>query len=415
MFFLVDCNNFYVSCERVFRPDLEKKPVVVLSNNDGCVIARSQEVKDMGVKMGEPLFKCKALLESHDTAIFSANFALYGDLSQRIMAILSTFTPDLEVYSVDEAFLWCPSDNLIELGVKIKTMIQQQLGIPVSIGIGKTKTLAKVANHFAKKRGWGVFSIHTCAEDEMLKQFNISDIWGIGRQHCKFLNRHGIYTAKQFKYLSEKWVQKQLHKPGLQTYLELHGKACIPLELVVEKRKSILSSRSFGYPISELGPLQAALAANIVKAAEKLRQEKQRAKHITVFIRSSPFKDGFVSRSKQLSLFEHSSDTTEWIRAAQYALKEIFQKGIPYVKSGVLLTDFCDDVTTQAGLFKQMTGKNSLKQDTVMRVIDQLNHEWGRHTIQPAIVQVKQERWGMKQNSKSPRYTTDWNDLIEVY
>jgi DNA polymerase V len=277
---LIDCNNFYVSCERVFNPKLEGKPVIVLSNNDGCVIARSNESKALGIGMGVPVFKCKDLIKKHKIQVYSSNYTLYADMSQRVMDTLAQFTSDVEVYSIDEAFLSLSefmSLNLTEYARDIRSTVKRWTGIPVSIGIGSTKTLAKVANKLSKRNPQygGVFDITSHTQmNELLEQIRVEDIWGIGRQYTKLLNQNGIYTALQLKNASDTWIRKHMSVSGLRTVWELRGISCIPLEEAPPSKKAIISSRSFGRPVESLEELKEAIASYISRASEKLRAQQ---------------------------------------------------------------------------------------------------------------------------------------------
>ena len=290
---LVDCNSFYVSCERLFNPSIIKKPVVVLSNNDGCVISRSTEAKVLGIKMGEPYFKVKKIVKSNDVKIFSSNYSLYGDISRRVMKTLKQFSPEIEIYSIDEAFLNLSSikdEDLLEYGNKIRKVVLKWTGIPTSIGIGTTKTLCKAANHIAKREKSGVINfINSKQIDQYLAKIKINDVWGVGQQLTKFYIKNGVNTAYQLKNLSNSWIKKNTNVFGSRTAMELRGFSCVSLEPYEEKRKNCCVSRSFGKKVTKLEDLNEAITTHCLNAAEKIRLDKQTAKKITIFIRTSPF------------------------------------------------------------------------------------------------------------------------------
>ncbi len=302
---LVDCNSFYVSCERLFNPKIRKKPVVVLSNNDGCIISRSNEAKALGIKMGEPYFKAKDIIIKNDVNVFSSNYSLYGDLSRRVMRTLKRFNSDIEVYSIDEAFLDLSNfsdDEVEKVGKEIRSTVLKWTGIPTSIGIAKTKTLSKVANHIAKKKQSGVASLIGIENiDPILEKVEINDIWGVGKQLTKFYQQNGIYNAKQLKNKSNTWIKKCSNVLSSRTAMELRGIPCINLETTSSKRKSCVVSRSFGKRVERFQELKEAVANYCLNASEKIRSESLVAKAITVFVRTSPFQRnfGYYSNSKQ--------------------------------------------------------------------------------------------------------------------
>ena len=309
MFALVDCNNFYASCERVFNPAIVRRPVIVLSNNDGCVIARSNEAKAIGFNMGEPFFKVRDLAARHGVAVFSSNYTLYGDMSSRVMQTLAQFTPQLEIYSIDEAFLnlsGFASAQLDAHAAAIRHTVRQWTGIPVSVGIGPTKTLAKAANHLAKKvsAANGVWIIDTPEQrQESLSRLAIGDVWGIGRQWATFLEAHGIRTALEFSQQPDSWIRAHLNVVALRTATELRGTSCIPLELAPPPRKGLVVSRMFGHKPTAFEPISQALIAYVTRAAEKLRRDRLTARHMQVFLHNSPFgKEAYVSHATAFPL-----------------------------------------------------------------------------------------------------------------
>ena len=331
---LVDCNSFYVSCERLFNPSIIKKPVVVLSNNDGCVISRSTEAKILGIKMGEPYFKVEKIVKKNDVKVFSSNYSLYGDISRRVMKTLKQFAPEIEIYSIDEAFLNLSSikdEHLIEHGNKIRKTILKWTGIPTSIGIATTKTLSKIANLIAKKDKSGVVSlINSDQIDKVLTGVKINDVWGVGRQLTKFYIKNGIDTACKLKNISNSWIKKNTNVFGSRTAMELKGISCISLEVHQEKRKNCCVSRSFGRKVINLEELKESITTHCLNAAEKIRGDKQTAKKITVFIRTSPFQvsKNYYANSKNIDLPIRTNDSIELIKQALIGLKLIYKKDI---------------------------------------------------------------------------------------
>ncbi|MBU0580139.1 MAG: Y-family DNA polymerase [Candidatus Margulisbacteria bacterium] len=416
-FALVDCNSFYAACEQVFNPKIRNKPVIVLSNNDGCIVARSKEAKALGLKMAEPFFQQEDLIKKNNVHVFSSNYILYGDMSRRVMETLQQFTPDLEIYSIDEAFLAFhsfPEDfDLFNYGKKIKDIIQQWTGLPVSVGVGPTKTLAKLANSLAKKNDeyHGVLDLTKSSDtDNFLKKVPVGDIWGIGWQYTKFLNQQGIYNALELKNANDQWIKKHLKVTGLRTVLELRGTSCIPLEEAVPDKKGILCSRSFGRSLTELADLKEALATFVTIAAEKLRAQKSAATCFTVFVTTSRHHAGpQYANSIPFMLPTPTAYTPELISQALAALEKIFIKGYYYKKTGVMFFGLVPDHSIQLNLFTP--APNIEKQKKLMRAIDSINQEWGRNTIKSAATGIK-KNWRMRQLRKSPRYTTCWEELL---
>ena len=415
---LVDCNNFYASCERAFNPELEGKPIIVLSNNDGCVVARSNESKVLGIPFGKPVFECEELIKKHNIFVFSSNYVLYGDMSHRIMDILAQFTPDFEIYSIDEAFLSLSGfakRNLTKYGKKIGITVKQCTGIPVSVGIATTKTLAKVANKIAKHNPKmdGVFDISNYSEsqiDDLLKEFYVGDIWGIGWQCEKFLKRNGINTAFELKNSSDKWVKKYMTVVGLRTVLELRGTSCITLEKIVPPNKEIMSSRSFGRPVETISELKESVATYVTSAGEKLRTQSLLASYIHIFIATNRFKkeEPQYSNSLTFELPEPSDNTSELIHYAHHTLEKIYKSGYKYKKAGVLLTGIVPKNQKQLNLFAQVLDKN--KKSKLMKTIDNINTKWGRNTVHYASTGID-KLWKMRQAKKSPRFTTQWKEI----
>jgi DNA polymerase V len=330
VFALVDCNSFYVSCEKVFHPSVNNKPVVVLSNNDGCAISRSNEAKRIGIGMGAPIFKCQDIVKQHDVKVFSANFVLYGDMSNRVMGVLSNFTPNLEIYSIDEAFLSLEGFehlNLENYARKIRGEVKKQTGIPVSIGVAPTKTLSKVANHYAKDHPEfnGVFTLM----DEnkiirILSQTPVREIWGIGKEKAIFLERHGIKTAFNLRNATDEWIKKHLTIVTLRTVWELRGIPCLSLEEVQPNKKAIATTRTFGYEVSHISEMEEAVSAYVSRSAEKLRRQKSLAGHIQVYVETNPFKDTpYYRNSVGIDINPQTADTVRLIEVAKNLLKQI--------------------------------------------------------------------------------------------
>jgi len=416
---LIDCNNFYASCERVFRPELVGRPVVVLSNNDGCIIARSNEAKDVGVPMGAPYFKCRSMLQRNGVAVFSSNYALYGDLSARVMQVLSRFCPNVEVYSIDEAFcdLTGVPGGADAFGRRLRATVHQWTGIPVSVGIGPTKTLAKLANRFAKKqpRTRGVFDLCTSPDpDRVLKWTAINDVWGIGPRHAKRLNKLGVTNALDFRELAREWVQKKMTITGLHTLLELRGYPCFDFSQGPVDKKTIVSSRSFGHRVTSLDDMLEATAKYTTRAAEKLRAQNSVAGCIMVFLQTNKFKLGQPQYSNALSvpLTISTAHTPTLIRAAQSGLKKIFKGGYAYKKCGVMLSGLEPEHGRWLSLLA-LPPKHRPNDRPLMQAVDNCNTKWGRDTISFAASGLKQG-WKMKREMRSPRYTTVWEEVLTV-
>ncbi len=414
VFALADCDNFYVSCERVFDPRLRQRPVAVLSNNDGCIVARSPEVKALGIAMGTPLFKCASLVKIHDIAVRSSNYTLYGDMSDRVMQILARFTPDLEVYSIDEAFLSLAGfqrRGLTDYARTIRATVHTWTGIPITIGIGATKLQAKIAAHIGKKEpGHGhVFNLLDVDDvDAVLDTIAVGDLWGIGGQSAKALGRAGIHTAREFKYAEPVWVRKRLHVVGRRLQLELQGVSSLPLEEMAAK-KSICCSRSFGRPVTSLDDLREAVALYATHAAEKLRKQRSFASALSVFLTTNRFKphEPQYARSMQFTIPRPTSDTLELIDYAHRCLDQIYQPGYRFKKAGIILLDLIPSDRFQADMFWPELPE---KRARLMEVVDQINTRYGPHKIAPAAI-GRNTSWHMRRTMKSPNYTTDWREL----
>lgn len=416
---LVDCNNFYVSCERAFNPKLEGRPVVVLSNNDGVAIARSNEVKALGIKMGEPWFKLESFARQHGIIALSSNYTLYGDLSARVMSILSGFTPRQEIYSIDECFLDLEGLDpltLMDYGQKIRQTIRRNVGIPVCVGIADTKTLAKLANHCAKK-GFagsnGVCDFGRLGEGERSKLFAsilAGDVWGVGRKISEKLSGMGIHTVEDLRTANHEHIRAQFSVVLVRTLQELNGIPCIELEDINTPRQQIMVSRSFGEAITTLAVLSESIACFAASAAEKLRQDGSLATSICVYLRTNLFKEDEpqYQQSKVMPLSQPSDDTTTLIKAALAGLKIIYRAGFRYKKSGVLLMGLQPKGTIQPGLFDD-AGKQ-IRSDGLMHVMDAINRKMGKGSMTIAASGIRQS-WAMRRERMSPNYTTDWNEL----
>ncbi len=412
---LVDCNSFYVSCERLFNPRIRKKPVVVLSNNDGCIISRSNEAKALGIKMGEPYFKAKDIIIKNKVEVFSSNYSLYGDLSRRVMRTLKRFNSEIEVYSIDEAFIDLsnfPENEVEKVGKEIRETVLQWTGIPTSIGIAKTKTLSKIANHIAKKKQSGVANLIGIENlDPILEKIKINDVWGVGKQLTKFYEKNGIYNAKQLKNKSNTWIKKSSNVLGSRTAMELRGIPCIDLETTQIKRKSCVVSRSFGKRIEKFQELKEAIVNYCLNASEKIRSESLIAKTITVFVRTSPFqKDyGYYSSSKTIDFPIATNNSIETVKAAVAILDDIFKNGYRYQKAGVMLTGLCND----DGKKNLFSSEKDEKINTLMRSIDNTNYRYGRSTLSLASAGV-QKKWNMRRQYSSKIDTADFYSLPKI-
>lgn len=414
IFALVDCNNFYASCERVFNSKLDGQPIVVLSNNDGCVVARSNEAKTLGIGMGVPEFQVRSLLKAHHVQVFSSNYALYGDMSQRVMETLGQFCPDLEIYSIDEAFLGLSgftSRNLTEYGRTIRKTVKQWTGIPVSVGIAETKTLAKIANRIAKRTPdtGGVFDLLTCSDrDALLGRTPVEEVWGIGPNHARSLHEHGITTAGQLCQSNDQWIQKRFGIVGLRLVMELRGVSCLNLEQCPPPKQGLTCSRSFGKPITTLTEIEEAVSSYASRVAEKLRQERQAATALTVFLTTNEFKDE-PQYSNALTLrFPVATDATpELIRLALQGIRRIYREGYRYKKAGVTLMGLVPLSQIQADLFDSQNRERSTR---LMAALDSINSRWGSGTLQYASSGITKE-WKAQFNRCSPAYTTAWDEL----
>jgi DNA polymerase V len=417
IFALVDCNNFYVSCEQIFYPAIQGKPVVVLSNNDGCVISRSDEAKAIGIKMGIPIFEISNLIKKHQVNVFSTNYALYGDISQRVMNTLSGLCENMEIYSIDEAFLdlsLTDPDKLTEVGKHIRKVVWNWTGVPVSVGIAKTKTLAKLANHLAKSDAKynGVLSLVNNPENEsLLKNTGIEEVWGIGEKYAEHFRGNNIQSVKELANIDENRVKEQLGVLAQRLVLELRGISCYPLNENPETKKEICTSRSFGHPITSYEELEQATTSYVTKVAQKLRKQKSLAQSLMIFIMTNKYAEGpqYVNY-KIIKLPTPSNNSFELIHYAVIALKKLYRKGYRYKKSGVIVSDVIPETGKQADLWAK---ENKKKLDKLTQVIDEINSKAGMDKVKFAI-QGTENSWKMRQHNLSPHYTTRWEDILVV-
>lgn len=417
MYGLADCNNFFVSCERVFAPRLEGVPVVVLSNNDGCVISRSNEAKAIGIKMGQPLFQAAPLIRRHGVEVLSSNFALYSDMSHRVMTTLRSLAPDTEVYSIDEAFLdlsGIPLDELPEMGRRIAATVRRHTGIPVSLGMAPSKTLAKVATKLCKRYP----KLHdSCLmyrpEDvsKVLGTFPVQDVWGIGRRHGKMLQNAGIVTAGQFVQAQEGWIRHRMGVTGLRTWRELRGEPCIGFENTPPAKQQICTSRSFATELTELGEVRKSVALFTALCAEKLRKQGSVCGEVQVFLLTNRHRPELPQQyvNRIVTPRTPTDSTLELTTLAEQALRSIFTPGYGYKKAGVILGGIAPRTVVQTNLFDS---SDRGRQARLMKALDEVNGRFGRHTLVTAIQgfdPVKANR-----NHVSRSYTTSWDELPEV-
>lgn len=420
---LIDCNNFYVSCERVFNPKLEGKPVVVLSNNDGCVVSRSNEVKELGLKMAEPWFKVEKLAKQHGVIALSSNYALYGDLSARVMSLLAAFSPRQEIYSIDECFLdlegFAPQ-SLGFYGQTIRQTIKRNVGIPVCVGIADTKTLAKLANHCAKKRlagNDGVCDFGRLDNSQRRKLFSsipVGEVWGVGPRITRQLMAMGVGTVEDLRIASVEKIKSQFSVVLARTVNELNGTPCIELEEAGTPRQQIMVSRSFGSSVMAFDDLAESIAYFATSAAEKLREDGSVAASVCVYVRTNPFKEKEpqYQQSIVVPLGQPTDDTLKLVRAARNGLQAIYRSGFHYKKSGVLLMGLQARETIQAALFDDPVSQ--ARSARLMRTLDVINQRMGQGSLTVAASGIR-HRWAMRRDKKSPNFTTDWNELPIAY
>ena len=413
---LIDCNNFYASCERIFNPRLIGKPIVVLSNNDGCIITRSAEAKELGIKMGEPYFKAKKIIDKNNVRVFSSNYSLYGDISQRVMETLARFASDVEIYSIDEAFLGLNGFENYELSKYckyIRRTIKQWVGIPVSIGVSTTKTLSKIANNLAKKNKEydGVCILKSWFDiNEALKLTPIEDVWGIGRRLSVFLKKYKINTAYDFTQLDKGWIRKNMGVVGEKTFLELCGVSCIELELIPSDKKSCCVSRSFSKPVEKIDDLEESVSSYGTRVAEKIREEGLVAESMSIFVLTNYFnrKEKQYSNSIKLQLPYPTNNSIKIVKRALEGIRKIYREGYRYKKAGVILYGL-----TKAKQTRGLLDYDRENSDSIMNTFDRINERYGSSTIRLASEGVDKS-WRMRRESVSPCYTTRFDDLVEV-
>ena len=413
---LIDCNNFYASCERIFNPRLIGKPIVVLSNNDGCIITRSAEAKELGIKMGEPYFKAKKIIDKNNVKVFSSNYSLYGDISQRVMETLARFASDVEIYSIDEAFLGLNGFENYELSKYcqyIRRTIKQWVGIPVSIGVSTTKTLSKIANNLAKKNKEydGVCILKSWFDiNEALKLTSIEDVWGIGRRLSIFLKKYKINTAYDFTQLDKGWIRKNMGVVGEKTFLELCGVSCIELELIPSDKKSCCVSRSFSKPVEKIDDLEESISSYGTRVAEKIREEGLVAESMSIFVLTNYFnrKEKQYSNSIKLQLPYPTNNSIKIVKRALEGIKKIYRQGYRYKKAGVILYGL-----TKAKQTRGLLDYDRESSDSIMNTLDRINERYGSSTIRLASEGVDKS-WSMRRESVSPCYTTRFDDLVEA-
>jgi len=419
---LIDCNNFYVSCERVFNPALKRKPIIVLSNNDGCVIARSQEVKDLGIKMGVPWFKVQNLARHHKIIVFSSNYTLYADMSNRVMQIISEFAPNQEVYSIDECFLDLTGFKhfgLADYGQRIRSTINILVGLPVCVGVGASKTLAKLANHIAKKCSVfdGVCNLNEITQgtlDLLFSKIEVGEVWGVGRRIEKKLAKLGVNTVFDLKQSSPQALRKQFSVLMERTIRELNGESCIPLEEIAPSKKQLVCSRGFGIPLSSLSELSEAVITYTTRVAEKLRRQRSVVAMVYVFIQTNPFKkkDRQYNSGRLIPLTNPTDDTRILIRAALAGLRSIYKPGFSYKKAGVLLDDLLPFNQHQKSLFDDKEAQTH--SELLMQAIDEINDTMGSGTIK-FLGEGLEKQWRAKAEKKTRCYTTRIDEIPVAY
>lgn len=432
---LMDCNNFFVSCERVFRPELDGKPVVVLSNNDGCIVSRSNEAKEMSIPMGLPYFKLREIDPKGEVTAFSSNYVLYADLSRRVMSILADCVGETMPYSIDECFfsLNMRQDKALAVAAGLPEKIKKWTGIPVSIGVAPTKTLAKMACRFAKRyKGYNGF----CAIDDEEKRLkaaslvSLNDVWGIGRKSIKTLNKAGLYTVADFCSATEEQVRKLMGVNGLRTWYELRGEKSLEQDVTADTKKSICTSRSFAEMLTGIDELRPMVANFASMGAAKLRKQGSVASIVSVYVSSNAFRDDLKQYSNifNVTLQEASSSQIDIVKAADIALRMVFRKGVAYKKAGVILGGISSPHAVQQSLFQQELESNAAKKNMLANVVDKINKAEGMNTIhlasQMAIQRPKSDSShptsgdvflsNLRRDHVSPRYTTDWNDILRV-
>ena len=415
---LVDCNNFYVSCERVFAPHLLRRPVVVLSNNDGCIIARSEEAKELGIKMGAPLFQTEPVIEAYDVAVYSSNYALYGDMSSRVMEALESFTPEVEVYSIDEAFMQLEAragESARTRGLEVREKVRHWTGIPVSIGIAPTKTLAKIANRHAKKSPvaiQGVLDLTGQSEQtQALDETPVEHVWGIGPAYTKLLKSRGLETARKLRDADRRWVRRRLTVVGARIVEELRGSSCLPLEQCPQAKKSLTCSRSFSSLVETLEELREAVGVYMTRAAERLRRHRLAASVVTVFVSTGRFSPEPQYRNSISYELAYATDSTqELLDWALKGLAQIYRRGYSYKKAGVMLCQLTPAEQLSRRLFGDAGFERSRR---VMKAVDEINRRYGRDTVRYGV--AREGKWQTKFLRRSQRYTTCLQEVLFVH
>lgn len=413
MYALVDCNNFYVSVERVFDPKLEGRPVVVLSNNDGCAVSRSEEAKALGIRMAEPIFGHRELIRKRGVVCLSSNYTLYGDMSRRVASVYEQFSPEVETYSIDESFLrfpGVPAARLAGIAEEIRRRVRQWTGLPVCVGMGATKTLAKAANHIAKALPGGILVLdpdqgHSAA----LGRMAAGDVWGVGEKHAKWLAAHGIHTARDLRDADDKWIRQGMTVAGQRIVWELRGVSCIPLELIAPARKNLCFARSFGRLLEDKDELKEAVSHYASRASFKLRKERLHATVLQVFLETNPFRsrDPQYRNACTVQLPTPTHFAPDIIRHALEAFERIFRPGYRYKKTGILLMELVPEDTVQLGLFDPGDREKSAR---LMSAFDAVNRKFGRFALNFAGGHIRDD-WRPRYEMRTPRYTTRWNEL----
>jgi len=419
VFILCDANNFYASCERVFDAALTGRPVVVLSNNDGCVVARSNEAKALGIGMGVPLFRVRHIVEAHGVRVFSSNYALYADMSQRIMTVLSEFTPEFEVYSIDEAFLRVSvptAGTLADLGREIQARVYRHTGVPLSVGIAETKTLAKLANHLAKKsdKARGVLDLtRSPHQDYALECTPVREVWGVGPKYARLLKSRGVENARQLRDVELGWARRALTVVGARVVQELRGVSCLPIETCPPPRKSLTHSRSFGRRVESLAGLREAVASFTVRVAEKLRRHGLAAGALTVFAATSRFSkdEPYYANSATVEMAYPTDATPELLERATVCAERVYRAGCRFKSAGVLLTGLVPASPTTIRMYGDERWQRARR---LARAVDEINERFGRGTLRYGIVAAPAAGWGTKFEKRSPRYTTNWDEMVGI-
>ncbi len=415
MIALIDCNNFYVSCERIFNPDLKGKPVIVLSNNDGCVISRSEETKKIGIQMGVPMFKIKDLIHNNKIFVFSSNFTLYANISRRVMHILKTYSKKIEIYSIDEAFIELKlHKSSYQECRNILDSIQQFTGIPVSIGMGETKTLAKIAVSLAKKRNDNIFIFNEYSNLlHLFKNIDICDIWGIGKKYTKSFYKNNVYTVSQLMQLNESWILNNFNINVLKTYMELKGVICFPIEPYKKSKKSITVSRSFVDPISSFDILEKYINDFAFLCSYKMRLEKKRSNSMSVFIETSFYHGNIYSGFTSEKFFKSTDNYIEIVKKSTLLLKNIFKKKFKYKKAGVILNELNNFDSYQIPLFADQTKDKVISKESLMYSIDYIISNFGYSRIKLASQNSRYD-WRTSKKHISPMYLSEWNEILDV-